>query len=84
MSLAIVPLHDGRPPLTDIPGRLRLLADGIESGLNGDVRSIIVLVPRPVDYPTALQFGEVEGSNDPIIQLQLALHWFVANLVVRK
>jgi hypothetical protein len=84
MSISIVPLRDGRAPLTDIPGRLRVLADNIEAGVNGDIHSCIVLLTRPGDFPAALQYGEVDGPNDPIIQLQLALHWFVTKIVVRK
>ena len=36
-DLKVVELHDGRRLLSDVSGRLRLLADQIDSGAMGDV-----------------------------------------------
>jgi hypothetical protein len=83
--IKVIPIRDGRPPLTDIPGRLRSLADNIEAGHNGDISSVIILMPVEGDYPRVLQYGQIEGqTNEPMIQFQLALHWFCANLVIRQ
>ena len=81
--LKVVELHDGRPALNDIPGRLRLLADQIEAGEHGEVEGALVLLPQADDYPAAFGFGDVEGQNDPIILCELAKAWFVNNLVRR-
>lgn len=80
--LKVVQLHDGRPSLNDIPARLRLLADQIEAGEH-EATGALVLLPRKGDYPRVFGFGDVEGANDPIIQLALAHHWFLTKLVVR-
>jgi len=83
VSAEIVKLRDGAPPLNDVPGMLRWLADAIEAGEHGDVQSLFALIPRPGDYPTVFGWGDVAGQNDPIIQCELAKAWFVANLVSR-
>lgn len=81
--LKVVPLHDGQPPLNDVPGRLRLLAEQIEAGEHGEVSGALILLPQAGDYPSAFGFGDIEGQNDPIIVCELAKAWFVANLVRR-
>ena len=84
MALKVVELHDGRPPLTDISGRLRLLADQIEAGEYGEVNSLLCLIPQDFDYPIMLGFGNIEGRNDPIVQLEMAKVNFVINVMTRK
>lgn len=79
----LVQLHDGRPPLNDIPGRLRHLADQIEKGELAP-ETMYVIMPRPKDFPRLWGFGNVDGDKHPIIQLELIRHWLVANLVVRS
>ena len=81
-ALQIVQLHDGRPSLADTVGRLRLLADQIESGEFGEVTGVFVLLPRPRDFPRFFGFGAIDES-EPIVQLELAKHWLAANLVTR-
>lgn len=71
-DLRVVPIRDGRPSLNDIPARLRLLADQIETGELGEVGTLLALIVRPADWPTTFGFGDVDGSNDPIIQFELA------------
>lgn len=44
--MQVVPLHDGRPSLRDIPGRLRSLAEMIEKGELGDVRFVVCAIVR--------------------------------------
>lgn len=80
--MKIVPLRE-TPPLTDIVGHLRRLAQGIEDGVYGDVTTTFVLITRPDDFPIIMGLGDVEGPNHPVIQLELAKHWFVANLTNR-
>jgi hypothetical protein len=80
--MKVVPLRD-KPPLTDIVGRLRRLADDIEAGEQGDVPGILVLIPRDGGYPTVIGYGDVEGENHPIIQFELGKTIFVNNIVER-
>ncbi len=72
-----------KPPLTDIPAMLRGMADDIESGAFGDVKTMYALVPKDGDYPLLFGWGNVDGTNDPIIQIELAKAWLVNNLVQR-
>jgi hypothetical protein len=81
--MEVVQLREGRPPLTDIPGRLRLLADQIEAGEHGDVAGALVLLPRPSDYPSIFGFGDVEGENHPMIVCELAKHVFITHRLNR-
>ena len=71
-------------PLGDIPARMRKLADEIEAGDYGDIESASVLLPRPGDFPLIFGFGDVGGEYSPLVQLQLALHWFCSNIVARS
>ena len=82
MTLSIVQLHEGSPSLNDISGRLRLIADQIDSG-ELEPSTLYVVMPRPQDFPRLWGFGNVDGDNSPIIQLELMRHWLVSNLVVR-
>lgn len=71
-DLKVVPLHDGRPSLNDVPARLRLLADQIEAGEYGEAVTLLALITRPADWPVTFGFGDIDGQNDPIIQFELA------------
>ena len=55
----IVSLHDGRPSLRDIPGRLRHLANLIEGGKCGDVKFTAVVVVHNDHRQTEFGFGDV-------------------------
>lgn len=83
--MKIVPLHDGRPPLNDIPGRLRLLADELEAGEHGEYANCLVIIPEITltDYPRMWGFGDVDGINNPIITLHLALQKWVNQIMGR-
>lgn len=77
-------IRDGAPLLSDVPGMLRALANDIEAGTHGAVESAIVIVPVRDDYPHAFHFGEVNGgTNEAVLQLELAKLWLLNNLVVR-
>jgi len=80
--MKIIPLHEG-PSLKDIPAQLRALADSIEAGTHGQVDTLFTLMPRDGDFPIMHGWGDVTGLNDPIIQLNLALHWHCRTLVSR-
>lgn len=71
------------PNLTDIPAMLRRLADQIEAGDWDKVETAFLLLPRPNNFPELLGWGDVQGKNDPLIQLELAKHWLCKNLVQR-
>ena len=83
-SLRVVPIRE-KPvvSLADVPGRLRLLADQIESGEYEDIAGTIILMPRHDDFPIIAGYGNIEGEYSPITQLALASHWFIANRVSR-
>lgn len=71
-------------PLTDVPGMMRRLADQIEAGEYGEVKSLYALMPRDSGYPSLFGWGDITGKNDPIIQLDLAKLWLLMNLVERE
>ena len=71
-------------PLGDIPARMRKLADEIESGVYGDIESVSLLLPRSGDFPLIFGFGKADGEYSPMVQFQLALHWFISNIVARS
>lgn len=71
------------PNLTDIPAMLRCVADQIEVGDWGKVETAFLVIPREGDFPRLFGWGAIEGSNDPLIQLELTRHWLLTNLVSR-
>lgn len=71
------------PPLNDIVAQLRALADKIEAGGHGEVNTLFAIMPRDGDFPKVFGWGDVHGGNEPIVQLELAKHWLVVNLVSR-
>ena len=72
--------NKGKPPLTDIPGRLRFLADEIERGDYGEATTLFVVIPVDNGYPITFGYGNVDGENHPIIQLELAKASILSNL----
>ena len=72
----------GKPALTDIPGRLRWLAEEIEANRIKS-ESVIVLLPIAGDYPRIYGYGDVEGDNHPVIQLEMAKTAFILNVMRR-
>lgn len=71
------------PNLADIPAMLRRLADQIEAGDWGEVETAFLLMPRAGDFPRLFGWGNVTGTQDPIVQFEMAKHWLVTNLVSR-
>jgi hypothetical protein len=69
--------------LGNVADKLRDLANGIEAGKFDKVEAAFVVLPRDCDYPLIFGFGNVENSNHPIIQLELAKAWFINNVVKR-
>jgi len=70
------------PALNDVPGRLRWLAEEIEANRIKS-ESAIVLLPISGDYPRIYGYGDVEGENHPIIQLEMAKTAFILNVMRR-
>jgi hypothetical protein len=83
VDLKIVPLRDGGASLNDIPGMLRQTADQIESGKYEGATACFVVFPVKDGWPIVLGFGDVDGRNDPAIQLELAKMWLLNNLTSR-
>lgn len=87
MSAEIVPLR-GTPEqpqisLQDIPAQLRQLAERIEAGEFDVVGTLFCVMPLTGDYPNVFGWGNVDGTNDPAIQLELARMWLLTNMVTR-
>lgn len=72
-----------RAPLTDTAACLRQMADAIDDGEYGVVPSLFVVMPRDDEFPLLFGWGDVEGNNQPIVQLELAKAWLINNLVAR-
>lgn len=83
MTLNVVPLREG-PPLTDVVAQIRAWADRIEAGEYGEVSSVFALMPRDNNYPTLWGWGDTSGVGDPVVQLELAKMWLLANLTKRE
>lgn len=82
MSAEVVQLREG-PLLSDIVGQIRAFADRIEAGEYGEVETVFAILPRAREYPMVLGWGDITNTNDPVIQLELAKHWLLVNLVQR-
>lgn len=78
----VVKLHDGRPPLNDVPARLKLLVEQIEAG-ELVAETAFVIIPVKDEFPRLFGFGNVDGRNDPLIQTDLLRHWLITNLIER-
>lgn len=69
--------------LNDIPAMLRRLADQLEKGEWGEVETVFLLMPQSGDFPKLFGWGNVTGTQDPIVQFEMAKHWLITNLVSR-
>jgi hypothetical protein len=67
--MKIVELHGGRPPINDIPERLRWLANQFESN-EIKAESILILVPNS-GIPDGYNFGECLTFAQRICCLEL-------------
>ncbi len=86
-SREVIKFNNGRAPLNDIIGRLRLLADDIESGKyahRDPIEScLVILSQNKNNWPIILGYGDVDGDRSPIITLQLALQMWINNTMTR-
>jgi hypothetical protein len=80
MTAEIVPLP--AKDLGNIPERLRDLASRLEAG-EESAGTLFVIIPVAGDWPRLFGWGDVDGRNDPMIQLELCRHWLVENMVDR-
>lgn len=83
MSAEVVQLHSGLS-LNDIVGHLRGMADRIEAGEYGEVATLFAVMPDASGYPDVFAWGDVTGTNDPVIQFELAKMWLLTNLTERR
>lgn len=58
-DLKVVELHEGRPLLNDIPGRLRHLAEQLEAGEHGEVDFAFVILDGEQPMPICIGFGDL-------------------------
>lgn len=80
----LVKFNEGKPLLSDIAGRLRLLADEYETGKFENVQSCLVIFSQPSDeWPIMFGYGSVDGLNSPIVVLQLALQKWISKVMRR-
>ena len=71
------------PPLNDLPALLRNKADEIERGEYPDLTTIYLVLPVDDDFPRLFGWGDVDGRNQPIVQVALLQHWLLQNEVSR-
>lgn len=83
-ELKVVPIRECNANLRDIPGMLRQMADNIERGEYDQVDALIVVMPRHADYPLMFGWGDVEGDNAPLMQLELAKMFLLTRTTERK
>ena len=82
MTAEVIKLIEG-PTLHDISGQLRGLADRIDAGEYGEVPTLIALMPRERAYPTMWAWGDIDGLNEPIVQLELAKLFALSHITGR-
>ena len=70
--------------LRDIPAMLRKVANEIERGDYAEVSTAFLVIPIEDDYPQLFGWGDVDGANDPMIQIALCQQWLLSNLVKRR
>ncbi len=69
-------------PLTDIPSKLRELADRIEKG-EQQASFAMVIIPVEGDWPSVFSFGEDMGDYGRVGVLEVAKGFFVNHKVSR-
>lgn len=75
----VVQLRDG-PKINDIPGRLRQLADSIESG-EQTADYALVIVDGDKTVPNLFGFGNALDTRSIIGLLDISKDWFMRQLV---
>lgn len=71
------------PNMADIPGRLRKMADDIESG-EVKASSVLLIIPRDSHWPDVWGWGEDLGDMGRIGLLELTKAFFTNNKTVRE
>ena len=71
--LKVVQFNQGAPSLNDLPALLRNKADEIERG-ELDATTMYLVAPVDGDFPRLWAWGNVDGDNHPMVQLQYLLH----------
>ncbi|MER9079952.1 hypothetical protein [Mesorhizobium sp. M0895] len=77
----VVPLRK-HPPVGDIIGQLRQMANWIESG-EVEARSALFIIPSDGDWPEVYGWGEHLGDYGNIAICEITKTWFINNLVAR-
>ena len=82
MTVNVIPLRES-PSLQDIPALLRNLAAEIENGETA-AKTMFIIIPREDDdYPVLRGWGDVDGNNNPVVQLALAQYWLLSRRTAR-
>jgi len=69
----VVPINGGAPALNDLPALLRAKADEIERG-ELDADTLYLVAPVEGDFPRLWAWGDIDGDNHPMVQLQYLIH----------
>lgn len=78
MNAKVTPLRSS-PPVSDIPGQMRQMADMIERG-EIEAVSVLLIIPRDSgDWPEIYGWGDHLGDYGNIAVCELAKSWFVNN-----
>lgn len=80
--MKVVDIRPNAPPLSDIAGQLRQMADMIEAG-EVQLSSALFIVPRVQDWPVIYGWGAHLGDYGNIAVCEMAKAWFVRNLTAR-
>lgn len=84
-ALNVVDIGRSVPPLTDIAGQLRMLADLIACGELKPEFAIVVLPPSDeTGWPDIFSYGHVPGAIGMIGNLELAKAFFVNHMTERN
>lgn len=82
MNENVTPLRSS-PPVSDIPGQLRQMADMIERG-DIEASATLFIIPREAgEWPEIYGWGEHLGDYGNIAVCELAKSWFVNNRTAR-
>lgn len=80
----VTPLRTS-PPITDIPGQLRQMADDLESGRVEMPDSALFIINRPkAAWPDIFGWGDHMGDIGNVGLLEYAKAFFVHNLTKRS
>jgi hypothetical protein len=72
------------PPVSDIPGQLRRLADEVESGAVQTSSVLCIVVEDAEKWPAVYGWGQHLSDYGNIAVMELAKQWFIANYTATK